>query len=139
MIERARRERERGSATVELVILAPLFVALMVLVVAHGRVTNAHADVEGAARMAARELSRVRDPVAGLERARELAAASLPVGSATCRSMDFDATITTYEVTVSVACITALPEPVGAIEVPDSLVVSATATEYRDVHREYGS
>ena len=51
------RRSDRGSVSVELVILAPLFGLLLLGVIAVGRVSNARADVDAAARMAARDLS----------------------------------------------------------------------------------
>ena len=53
---------DRGSASVELAILAPLVGILLLAVVVVGRVQVARADVEGAARSAARELALARDP-----------------------------------------------------------------------------
>ena len=65
--ERLRHDdRERGSVSVELVILAPIIGVLLVAVGAVGRVENARADIEGAARSAARDLSIARDPHAAI-------------------------------------------------------------------------
>ncbi|MCZ7537753.1 MAG: pilus assembly protein [Acidimicrobiia bacterium] len=44
------RRHERGSASIELVLLTPVLVGLLLLVVAFGRIQNARADVEAAAR-----------------------------------------------------------------------------------------
>jgi Flp pilus assembly protein TadG len=48
---------QRGSMTVEFVILAPLLLLLMLFLVFAGRVVEAHGEVDGAARDAARAAS----------------------------------------------------------------------------------
>jgi Flp pilus assembly protein TadG len=52
---------ERGSVSIELVLLTPVLVAMLLLVVAFGRIQNARADVEAAARAAARVDTTRRD------------------------------------------------------------------------------
>lgn len=51
------RRRDRGSMTVEFALLAPAFVALMLLLVVGGRMVEAQGQVDGAARDAARAAS----------------------------------------------------------------------------------
>jgi len=51
---------ERGSLAVEFVILAPLLILLMLFLVLAGRVVEAHGQVDGAARDAARAASVAR-------------------------------------------------------------------------------
>ena len=51
---------ERGSLAVEFVILAPLLIGLMLFLVLAGRVVEAHGQVDGAARDAARAASVAR-------------------------------------------------------------------------------
>ena len=53
-------EGERGSLAVEFVILAPLLIGLMLFLVLAGRVVEAHGQVDGAARDAARAASVAR-------------------------------------------------------------------------------
>ncbi len=56
-----RRPRaDRGSATVELVLLAPVFALLFAFVVAVGRAQSGHAEVEAAASGAVRSSRRRR-------------------------------------------------------------------------------
>jgi Flp pilus assembly protein TadG len=57
---RAGRRGERGSMTVEFVIVAPLVIGLMLFLVLAGRVVEAHGQVDGAARDAARAASVAR-------------------------------------------------------------------------------
>ena len=56
------RPAERGSVTLELVILAPALIIALLFVIAAGRIAEAHQAVEAAARDAARQASIARDP-----------------------------------------------------------------------------
>ena len=56
------RPADRGSVTLELVILAPVLIITMLFVIAAGRIAQAHQAVEAAARDAARQASIARDP-----------------------------------------------------------------------------
>lgn len=126
---------DRGSVSVELVILAPLFGLLLLAVMAVGRVQNAHADVDAAARMAARDLSIARDPHGRLATVERMVGATLEVGSASCRAMTFEAVITALQIDVAVAC-TAELQDAALLPVPGSMTVTGTATEVRDAYRE---
>lgn len=126
---------DRGSVAVELVIVAPLFGLLLLAVVAVGRVQNAHADVDAVARTAARDLSIARDPHARLATVEQAAAASLRVGSASCRTMSFTASITVELVDIEVACTAELQEA-AVLPLPGTMTVTGSATEVRDVYRE---
>jgi Flp pilus assembly protein TadG len=55
---------QRGSMTVEFVLLAPLLVVLILFLVMAGRLVEAHGQVDGAARDAARAASVARSPSA---------------------------------------------------------------------------
>ncbi|WP_182886015.1 TadE family protein [Microbispora sp. H10885] len=77
MRRRTRRDRERGSATLELVVLAPALLALISLVVLTGRIATAYAAVESAARDAARQASIARDPAQARHAATTSATATL--------------------------------------------------------------
>jgi Flp pilus assembly protein TadG len=59
-IVRPAHRAERGSLTVEFVLLAPLLIALMLFLIFAGRVVEAHGQVDGAARDAARAASIAR-------------------------------------------------------------------------------
>jgi Flp pilus assembly protein TadG len=129
---------ERGSVAVELVIVAPLFGLLLLAVVAVGRVQNAHADVDAAARMAARDLSITRDPHLRLGPVEQAVAATLQVGSPSCRTMTFDAVIGGEQIDVTVGC-TAELQQAALLPVPGSLTVTGSASEVRDIYREVPS
>lgn len=79
---------EAGSAAVELTLLTPLLLLLMLLVVALGRMATARADVDGAARDAARAASIARSLDSADRSARDAAAATLAERGVTCRSLD---------------------------------------------------
>lgn len=135
MTHRDRSRGEAGSITVELVILAPLVGILLAGVVFVGRIEAARADIEGAARTAARTLSLARDPDAMMAQVRDDVASTLHVGSATCRQFDFDAQPSPTEVTVTVSCQVDL-QAAAVLPVPGSMRVSATSTEIVDRYRE---
>ena len=68
---------DRGSATLELVALAPVLLALVLLTVGAGRLAAAGSTVQGAARDAARAASQQRTPGAAEVAARDTAVANL--------------------------------------------------------------
>lgn len=129
---------ERGSAAVELVILAPMFGIMLLAVVAVGRVSNAHADVDAAARMAARDLSIARDPDARRAGVEHNVEQMLSVGSPSCRSMTFDAAIEPDRIDVTITCSSDLQEA-AVLPLPGRMTITGTASEVRDVHRERSS
>ena len=136
-MKRALLRDDRGSASVELAILAPLVGILLLAVVVVGRVQVARADVEGAARSAARELALARDPGTVISEVESGIAATLDVGSPACRTMTFTSAVTAEWVTVTVACVVDLDDA-AVLPVPGSMTVTGTATEVIDAHRERG-
>jgi Flp pilus assembly protein TadG len=130
-----RRRGDRGSVSVELVILAPLVGVLLACVVLVGRVQIARADLEGAARSAARDLSIARDPYAARSLVEDGLEATLKVGSPSCRSMSFTPVIQPTEVSVTIACVVDL-EAAAVLPVPGTMTVTASATEIVDAYRE---
>lgn len=126
---------DRGSASVELMILAPLVGILLLAVVVAGRVQVARADVEGAARSAARELALARDPNAVIATVESGLAATLDVGSPSCRSMSFTPAVSGEWVTVTVACVVDL-DAASVLPLSGSMTVTGTATEAIDAYRE---
>jgi Flp pilus assembly protein TadG len=135
VIRRESAGTEQGSIAVELVILAPLVGILLAGVVFVGRIQAARADVESAARSAARTLSLARDPNSMLDQVRDDAAASLHVGSATCRQLTLDAQPSRGEVVVTISCQVDL-RAAAVLPVPGSMTVTARATEAVDHYRE---
>jgi Flp pilus assembly protein TadG len=81
----ARRRGERGSMAVEVVILAPVMLAFLMLIVMCGRLVAVRGDLEAAARDAARAASLERDPVSATASARQVVAGSLDKDSIDCQ------------------------------------------------------
>jgi Flp pilus assembly protein TadG len=132
---RRRVRDERGSAPVELVILAAvsfLFVAAIVFV---GRLNVGSAHAEAAARSAAREISVARDPRAAIGPAESTARQTVEEGTAMCRDMAFDARVTADEVEVTIDCQVDVSEAT-LLRVPGTMRVSGTAREVIDQYRE---
>ncbi len=130
-----RRRADRGSVTVELAILTPLFALLLAFVVLVGRVQSGRADVEAATHAAARMISLARDSDAAIDVARDDAESMLEVGSPTCTTMSFTPTIADGSVTVEIACTVDLAAA-ALLPVPGSMTVSASADEIIDRYRE---
>ncbi|MCO5999257.1 TadE family protein [Actinoallomurus rhizosphaericola] len=99
---------DRGTMALEMAILTPLLVAFMMLMVGLGRIVEAHGQVDGAARDAARAASVARDRVSARSDAEQAAQATLS-GSKRCRGgprtePDFRDWRPGGQVTVTVRC-----------------------------------
>jgi Flp pilus assembly protein TadG len=77
MMQHITARGNRGSATLELAILAPGMLALLAVVIGVGRTQHAHQAVESAARDAARQASIARDPGTATANATSSAQAAL--------------------------------------------------------------
>jgi Flp pilus assembly protein TadG len=77
---------DRGSATVELVLIAPVLVLMMLFAVAAGRFSVARNQVNEAARDAAREASTWRTPRSASTQGVERGLASLADSHVSCRA-----------------------------------------------------
>lgn len=130
-----RRRGERGSATVELVLLAPLFTMLLAFVLLVGRVQSSRADVEGVAHSAARSITLSRKPETAAATARANAAATLHEGSTTCGTMGWSAAIDNDSVTITVTCTIDLAAA-SILPVPSTYSVEGSATEVFDHYTE---
>src|SRR5262245_2166838 len=121
---------EHGSATAELVLLTPLVVGLLLMVVAFGRFAQSRAEVDQAARDAARAASIARTGAAARTAAEQAAATSLETGGVSCRTMTVDLDLTDFHpggnVAARIACITDLAD-VSLLGLPGSKTFSATA------------
>ena len=78
---------DRGSVTVELVVLAPVVLALLLFTVGLGRLEDAQGKVDGAARDAARAASLAADPATASADARRSAAADIAGTGLDCRNL----------------------------------------------------
>ena len=122
---------DRGSVSVELAILTPVFALMLSVVLLVGRTQSSRADIDAAAHAATRSISLARDPAAAAATARDVTADRLQVGSPSCESLTWDVEITDTDVTVRLACSVDLTEAV-LLPVPGSVEVGATATEVLD-------
>lgn len=76
---------QRGSASLELVLATPALIALLLLVVAGGRVVQARGDVDAMARDAARAASVARSPAEAVARAEAMVHERVGQGGVQCR------------------------------------------------------
>ena len=138
MRQRPRRRDERGSATVELVILAPLLVLLLLFVVALGRLAGSRIDVGAAAAQAARAASIARSPQAASASARQTAASALASQHVTCVNLDVSVDTSDFvpggSVAVSVSCSVALSDLTG-LNLPATETVAGRSVEPIDAYR----
>lgn len=142
---RHRLASERGAASVELVLIAPALVAVILLLVAGGRLSMAGTAVESAAASAARAVSLA----ASSSEADDIAAASASLALAerdvacTNLSVSVDAAAldsvlgVNGEITITIACTVALDD-VALPGLGGSQAISATATSPVDPYRARG-
>ena len=128
----------RGSATLELVLATPLLVMLLLLVVAFGRLATARADVDGAARAAARAASITRDPTSAARAARQTASATLGQRRVTCRHLDVAVDTRVFTaggwVAVDIACTVDLAD-LALLRLPGARTIHARFVEPLDTFR----
>ena len=131
----------RGSASVELVLVTPVLLVLLLFVVALGRLADARAQVDGAARDAARSASIARGPDSALAGAEAAAAARLVEGDVTCRHLDVQVQLGALRpggiVTANVTCDVDFGD-LTLLGVPGSRAVTANAAEVYDAYRGTG-
>lgn len=96
--------RQAGSMAVEVVILAPVLVAVMMLVVGFGRYVDRSGDVDALARDAVRAASMQRDAGSAEAAAQQIVDSSAPSG-VTCQPASLGGTFAPGEViTIEVSC-----------------------------------
>lgn len=128
-----------GFSTIEVVLLVPVFVLLVLLVVALGRVEEARIEVTGAARDAARAASLSRTAAQATDRAHSSAAVVLSGNSVSCvggPDVDVDTTAFTPggAVTVHVTCPVRLGD-LGFPGLPGTKSVTAQASSVIETYR----
>jgi Flp pilus assembly protein TadG len=103
-----------GSVTVELVLLTPVFLALLMFVIGVGRLADANGQLAGAARDAARAASQSSSPAAAVTAAQQTAAADITGAGITCGHLDVRTDTSTFTpggvVRVNVSCVTTLAD-----------------------------
>lgn len=137
-LARRRPQGDRGSVTVELVVVAPVAVALLCLVALVGRTTGARGQVDGAARDAARAASIARNPAAAERAARQSADGSLSASGVRCARTDVSADVGSFgpggQVTVRVSCDIELSD-LGLIGLSGTRTIETSAVEPIDLYR----
>jgi Flp pilus assembly protein TadG len=129
---------QRGSAAVELVLVTPVLIALMLFVVAGGRLASSRADVDAAARDSARAASIARSPAMAQRDGTIAAEAALTNRNLSCRTLTV--TIDTAEfrpggtVADTVSCDVELAELTG-LGLPGRRTVSSRFVEPVDTFR----
>lgn len=132
---------DTGGASVELVILTPVILLLLLFVVAGGRLADARAKVDGAARDSARAASIARTPSRARSDGSAAAESRLTAGGVECRELQVDTDTAEFRaggrVTSTISCSVDLGD-LTLLRIPGRRTVSATATEPVDFHRGIG-
>lgn len=138
MTGRDTADTDAGSMSLELVLVTPALLLLLMLVMLGGRYAQARADVDAAARDAARAASNARASFGAQAAGRDAARSSLREGGVTCRRLDVDVDTTAFApgglVTATVSCTVDLGDLAG-LRVPASRVLSSTFSEPVDTYR----
>ncbi|MEW1892260.1 TadE/TadG family type IV pilus assembly protein [Streptomyces sp. NPDC085659] len=136
------RDGDRGSYAVETAILAPVMIALILLMIAFGRVTDADGAVDSAARAAARAASLERDASSAQTQAQAAADRSLHGDGITCRTSSVVVDTGGYaldlgteaNVTATVACTASLSD-IGLPGLPGAKELTASWSSPIDTYR----
>lgn len=136
--ERSRLNGDRGSIAVEVAVIAPALVALMLLVVFAGHVSQAETDVQRAASAAARAASLRQHPDAAVADAEATAAANLADAGIACDPLTVAVDTTQFAaggtVAVDVTCVARL-SAVTLLGVPGQRSFHARSVEIIDTYR----
>jgi Flp pilus assembly protein TadG len=137
-LARPSTDRQRGSVTVELVLITPIFVLLLLFIVALGRAADADIQVQDAAHAAARAATLAAFPAAAQGAAEQAAADSLTQAGVSCQSFAVDANVGDLApgstVRVTVTCTVGLAD-VSGINLPGARTVSASFSSVVDQFR----
>ena len=129
---------ERGSATLELVLVTPVLLMMLIFVVFLGRLAEARNDVDRAARDAARAASIARSAEDATTAGRTAAQSTLQSGGVSCRNLDVAIDTSRFsaggDVAATVTCTVDLAD-VAALKVPGSETLTASFSEPVDVFR----
>ncbi|ACV79103.1 TadE/TadG family type IV pilus assembly protein [Nakamurella multipartita] len=132
--------RDRGSASLELCVLASLLVALVLLVVAFGRIGHGRQLVQAAAGSAARSASLAASPAGAADRAQAAATASLADAGLSCGSVETVVDTAAFraggQVTVTVSC-TADLSSLAIPGLPGDITLTRAATAPLETYRQY--
>ncbi|MEN8651714.1 TadE/TadG family type IV pilus assembly protein [Streptomyces sp. 21So2-11] len=134
--------RDRGSYAVETAVLAPVMIALLLLMIAFGRVTDAQGAVDSAAHAAARAASLERDAGGAQAQAQTAAARSLQGEGVTCQTSSVVVDTAGYAldvgveatVTATISCTADLSD-IGLPGLPGAKTLTAAWTSPIDTYR----
>lgn len=133
--DRRAHSDDRGSIAIEVVLIAPILIALLLLVAGLGRMAHTRGQVDGAAADAARTASLERDPEAARAAGEQAARAYL--GPDACRTLDVRVDTAAFHpggaVTAVIRC-TASLAGLGLSGLPGSRDFTATAVAPLDTY-----
>jgi len=134
----SRHRGDAGAVTTELVLLTPVLILMLLFVVALGRMSTARADVDAAARDAARAAANARSTAAARTDGEYAARSALTEGGVTCRHLSVDVSTADFRpggtVTATVGCDVDLAD-LGPLGVPTSRTITARFTAPVDQYR----
>ncbi|MDX6241664.1 MAG: hypothetical protein QOG10_6488 [Kribbellaceae bacterium] len=132
-----RRRGDRGSMAVEIVLLAPVMMAFIVLVVAGGRYVAVRGDIEAVSRDAVRAASLERTAAAAESVADDVAAASLQNPDRCQPVLMSGEFVAGGTITVTITCDVSYAG-LGLIGLPGSKRLSASSSAPLDKYRRTG-
>ncbi len=132
-----RRRGERGSMAVEIVLLAPVMMAFMMLVVAGGRYVAVRGDIEAASRDAVRAASLERTQGAGQAAAVDTAIAALQHPDQCQNAALTGNFVSGGTITVTITCEVSY-DGLGLIGLPGSKSVTISSSAPIDLYRRTG-
>jgi Flp pilus assembly protein TadG len=141
-LARLRAEPEAGSVVVELILVVPVFIVLMLFIVALGRASDAGIEVQDAAHAAARAATLAASPGAAESAAQQAAAQALAESGTTCRSVNVTADVGGLTpgslVQVTVSC-TVNYQDLSGFALPGARTISSTSSSVVDLYGTTGT
>ena len=133
-------DRDRGSMTTELVVLAPIVIVLLLLVVGLGRYAHGNQLVEQAAAAAARAASLTGTAAQANIHAQRAASGSLADAGVSCGGMTTSVDVGSFRpggvVTVTITCTADLSD-IAISGLPGTAAFTATGRAVLEAHRQF--
>lgn len=133
-----RRRDARGTAVIELVLMAPVLMVILLFVVGLGRMAHARQQIESVAADSARAASLERNTSQSAAAAKTAAERSLGEAGVSCTNLQVNVDLADYQpggqVRVTVSCTTELSD-VALAGFPGSRVFTATSTVPIETYR----
>lgn len=135
---RSRRRGERGTAAIEMTLLAPVLMVILLFVVGLGRMAHARQEIESVAADSARAASLERNTALSTTAAEKAARTSLGTAGLSCQSLSVDVDLSSYRpggrVTVTVSCKASLAD-LSLAGFPGSRTFRATSSVPIETYR----